>query len=40
MNCYTEIAKNIPEFLSLAAAVRKDASPAERRGFRIYTRLT
>ena len=24
MNCYTEIAKNIPEFLSLAAAVRKD----------------
>ncbi len=27
MNCYTEIAKNIPEFLSLAAAVRKDRLP-------------
>ena len=32
MNCYTEIAKNIPEFLSLAAAVRKDRLPCGATG--------
>ena len=32
MNCYSEIAKKIPEFLSLAGAVRKERLPCGATG--------